>query len=235
MSEFLGALHGDDLAHVVALGHVARSRPGEVLLRPSDDAVVVLLSGAAIASAIDDTGEEAILAVLGPGCTCGLSSTFGSPSPTTQIRVLTAAEALVLPGPTLRQEVMTSPSIAIACLRATASQLAGLRDDLTSMIGTSTAQRIAARLVELAERWGQVVDGAIRIRLPLTQDQLGMWANASRESTAKVLHDLRLAGVLSTGRRELTIHDLEELKDRRAHPTTHDDRMRELLAGCDRS
>jgi CRP-like cAMP-binding protein len=73
--------------------------------------------------------------------------------------------------------------------------------------------RVATRLVELAERFGEPRgDGAIEVALPLTQEELAAWSASSRESTARALHTLRELGLLETRRRKLIIRNLERLR-----------------------
>ena len=76
-----------------------------------------------------------------------------------------------------------------------------------------TLGRVARRLVELVERFGEESDdGSVRITLPITQEELAGWAGASREATAKALHELRDLGLIETARRDITVRDLAGLE-----------------------
>jgi CRP-like cAMP-binding protein len=75
-----------------------------------------------------------------------------------------------------------------------------------------TTGRVATRLVELAERYGEPVDGGVRVALPLSQDELAGWTGASREAVSKALRTLRDRGLIETGRLRVVVHDLEELR-----------------------
>jgi hypothetical protein len=72
--------------------------------------------------------------------------------------------------------------------------------------------RVAHRLVELAERFGTEGDGGIEIELPLSQEELAGWTGASREAVSKALQLLRSLRVVETGRRHVTVLDLEALR-----------------------
>ena len=50
-----------------------------------------------------------------------------------------------------------------------------------------TTGRVAARLVELAERFGEPTEDGLRIGLPFSQDELAGWTGASREAVSKAL------------------------------------------------
>jgi CRP-like cAMP-binding protein len=77
-----------------------------------------------------------------------------------------------------------------------------------------TTGRVAARLVEMAERFGQPVDDGMKIGLPFSQDELAGWTGASREAVSKALGVLRSAGEIRTGRMTVVVRDLEALRRR---------------------
>jgi CRP/FNR family transcriptional regulator, cyclic AMP receptor protein len=74
------------------------------------------------------------------------------------------------------------------------------------------------RLVQLADTWGRPSGRHIEITLRITQEDLATWARSSRESTTKTLQELREAGVIATGRREITILDPGRLQKRSTIP-----------------
>jgi CRP-like cAMP-binding protein len=77
-----------------------------------------------------------------------------------------------------------------------------------------TLNRVARRLVELVDRFGQPAESGIRITLPLTQEELASWVGASREAVSKALRTLRADGYVRTQRRTITVIDIEGLRRR---------------------
>jgi CRP-like cAMP-binding protein len=73
---------------------------------------------------------------------------------------------------------------------------------------------VAARLVELAERFGTSADDGIVIEMHFTQEDLAGWTGSSREAVIKALRALRGLGLIATGRRSVTVLDLEGLERR---------------------
>ena len=73
---------------------------------------------------------------------------------------------------------------------------------------------MAARLVELAERYGEPAARGLRIGLPLSQEELAGWTGSSREAVSKALQTLRNVGWVVTERRRITVLDLEALRRR---------------------
>jgi CRP-like cAMP-binding protein len=76
------------------------------------------------------------------------------------------------------------------------------------------AARVARRLVELADRFGEPDEQGVRISVALSQDELAGWVGASREAVAKALRVLRSRGFVSTGRRTMTVLDIDGLRRR---------------------
>jgi CRP-like cAMP-binding protein len=73
-------------------------------------------------------------------------------------------------------------------------------------------RRVAVRLVDLAERYGQPGEDGLRIDLPLTQDELADWIAVSRPAAARALAELRNAGLVTTGRRAISVTDAAGLR-----------------------
>ena len=71
-------------------------------------------------------------------------------------------------------------------------------------------------MIELADRFGEPDDGRIEIALPLSQEELAAWAGASREAVSKALQLLRSLGIVETGRRRITVLDIDALRRRAA-------------------
>jgi CRP-like cAMP-binding protein len=67
--------------------------------------------------------------------------------------------------------------------------------------------RITVRLVDLADRYGEVSGSRVRIRLPLSQEELAAWVGVSREAVSMALRALRERGWIETHRRGVTVLD----------------------------
>jgi hypothetical protein len=228
-SALVGGLPSDLLAQLLSSGRVVHVGPNDQLRRADDDSVVLVLEGVAIGTLVAYDGTQVIASILDAGAAGGLPVVLGQVSAGLELSGLTAVDALVLPGPELRQHLIQRPELARACLTAVTAEVAQLRAEEARFAYTSTTERVIFRLLELAERWGETVDGRVLIRLPLTQEMLASWARSSRESTAKILHELRQSNVIRTGRRELTILDLERLQQRCESRRNTDEIMRTLL------
>ena len=102
----------------------------------------------------------------------------------------------------------------MALLRLVTSRLRDADRKRVEFGAFDIAARVAGRLVELADRFGEPVPDGVRIPVPLSQDELAGWVGASREAVAKALRVLRDRGLLTTGRRTMTVLDLDGLRRR---------------------
>jgi CRP/FNR family transcriptional regulator, cyclic AMP receptor protein len=189
-----------------------RARRGQTVLRAGDDAVAMLLEGAATTSITTPDGQQAVHSILAAGSTWGLAGTLADPAANADVVALRDLEALIFPGVEIRRLVPLRPGIAMACLMTVALEVAHVRKEAADFAGTSTSERIAYRLVELAQTWGVDDNSHVLVDLPLTQEDLASWSHCSKEAATKALRRLRCAGLIETGRREFTIMDLPKLE-----------------------
>jgi CRP-like cAMP-binding protein len=193
-----------------------RSYPrGSVLFHEeqSSDHVVVLLRGAVKVTVCDEEGRESLLAIHGPGDLIGELGAIESEPRFGTATALEPVEALVVPATVFREIVAARPAAAEMVMHVLGNRL---RDSgrKRAEFGTRAAgARIAARLLELADRFGVRVEEGIRIELPLTQDEIAMWTGCSREAVTKAMHTMRESQWLKTGRRSILILDEQALRD----------------------
>jgi CRP/FNR family transcriptional regulator, cyclic AMP receptor protein len=71
----------------------------------------------------------------------------------------------------------------------------------------TTSDRLAARLIEPAERFGTPHAGTVHIGLQPSRDDLARWSGSSRGAVTRALSGRRRQGWIRTGRRSVTILD----------------------------
>jgi CRP-like cAMP-binding protein len=215
---FLDALTAEEAAHLRAAGRQRTYGAGVTIVHEGDDAgpVVVLLRGRAKVSTAGGAGRQAILSVCGPGDLIGELSAVDDGPRSASVTTLEPVEALLLPGSAFAAVVERRPRIALVILRMVAGRLREA-DAGQAQLGTQdVVGRVSQRLAELADRFGEPMDGRIEIALPLSQEELAAWAGASREAVSKALQVLRSVHVVETGRRRITVLDIDALRRRAA-------------------
>jgi CRP-like cAMP-binding protein len=213
---FLDALTEEEAADLHAAGRRRAYGPGVTLFHEGDDSgpVVVLLGGRVKVSTLGGGGREAIVAVRGPGDLIGeLSAIDGGPRSAT-VTTLEPAEVLLVPGSAFAALLERHLRIALVLLRMVAGRLRYADSQQAQFATQDVVGRVAARLLELGDRFGVAEDGRIVIELPISQEELAAWTGSSREAVSKALQQLRALHVLETGRKRITVLDAEALRRR---------------------
>jgi CRP-like cAMP-binding protein len=215
---FLAVLEPEEWSRLQKLGYLVGFPPGSVLMaeREPSDLVMILLEGHVKTTLVGDGGREALLSLRDPGDVLGeLSAIDGRPRIAT-VTALDAVRALAMPATVFRRHLETTPRIAVALLVVVTRRFREATLVRSQFGGSDTIARLAARLVELADRYGTQTNDGILITLPLSQEELGAWAGASRAGLANALRTLRELGWITTHRRRIMVLDLRSLRERAA-------------------
>jgi CRP-like cAMP-binding protein len=200
------------------LGHRVRFPARAVLMSEREESgfVMILLSGHVKTTLLGEGGREALVSLRDPGDVLGeLSAIDGEPRVAT-VTAIDPVTALVVPAPLFRRHLETTPRVAVALLVVVTRRFREATVLRSQFGGSDTIGRLAARLVELAERYGSRTDDGIVITLALSQEELGAWAGASRAGLASALRTLRELGWIATERRRILVLDVGSLRERAA-------------------
>jgi CRP/FNR family cyclic AMP-dependent transcriptional regulator len=218
MGGFFATLTVEEREQLTREGRRRRYRRGSVLFTEgeSSDRIVVVLSGRVKISYFTENGREVVLAVRSPGDLLGeLSALDGEPRSATAT-ALEPVEAVLVAAGRFRDFLCAHPHVALVVLQTLSARLRDADRKRVEFGAYDTVGRVARRLVELADRFGQTDDTGVRIALPLSQDELAGWVGASRKAVGNALAWLRDRGLIETRRRGITIRDLPALRHRAA-------------------
>ena len=213
---FLELLDDADREALLSLGGRRRFARGEHLMHQGEpgDRVLVLLEGHVKASFVDSQGREMVLSFRGPGDVLGeLSFTHGEPRSSSVIAI-EPTEAQALAASEFRAYLERRTSAALALIDVISRRFRDANLKRIQFGALDTIGRVAARLIELCDRYGDSLDGAIQIGLPITQEDLGGWTASSRAGVAGALKIMRELGWIKTERRRITVLDLGALSQR---------------------
>lgn len=213
---FLGALDPADVDALVAWGQTRRFGRGAMLFHEGETAehVLIVRTGRVKVSSFTAEGKEVVLAVRGPGELLGeLSAIDGEPRSATA-SALEPVEVLSVPAEDFRTFLGMRPRVALSMMQLLSRKLRDADRKRIEFGANDTVGRVCHRLVELAERFGERSGTALRITLPLSQQELAGWTGASREAVSKALQQLRERGHIETARRGITVLDIAALRRR---------------------
>jgi CRP/FNR family transcriptional regulator, cyclic AMP receptor protein len=120
---------------------------------------------------------------------------------------------LALPIPSLRATLERTPATAEELLRLIAARLHRTSAALEDAMAADLPTRVVVRLRELADDHGVPGPNGVRLRVPLTQDELARMVGASRESVNRTVGALAARGVVRSGGGRIVITDPDALRN----------------------
>jgi CRP-like cAMP-binding protein len=211
---FLAGLTADEVAALRARAVARRFARGATIAYQGEmpARVVVIERGFVKVTGVTEDGKEVVLAFRGPGDIIGEVSVFSGEPRSATVRALEPVEGLALTAADFDALLAQHPRIALVLLDVVIERLKEADRQQFEFAAYQTIERIARRLLELTERFGEPCDDGVRISLRISQEELAGWAGASREATSKALHDLRAIGLVDTQRRSVTVRNVEGLR-----------------------
>jgi CRP-like cAMP-binding protein len=212
--EFLALLTAEEIADLREGGRERRWDRGTTVMSEGDtsDWALVLTSGRVKVSSHTASGTEVVLAIRGPGALLGDMSVISGEPRSGTVTALEPVEGYVVRD--FAGFLHDHGRVAVLLLQMVVGRLRDSDRKRIEFGAFDTTGRVATRLVELAERFGEPTNGGVKVALPLSQDELAGWTGASREAVSKALRSLRDRGLIETGRRRVIIYDLEGLRKR---------------------
>lgn len=185
---------------------------GEVITLQGDAVTSLFLvtAGAVRLSSVTGAGREVVVGILCPGDVFGEAALLGGPSPVAARAVgETLVVALALDA--IRSLVQRHPGTAEELLRLIATRLHRTSTALQEALAGDLTSRVVGRLRELAEGHGVAGPAGVRLRVPLTQEELGRMVGASREAVNRTVGALAARGVLRSKASRFVITDVDAL------------------------
>jgi len=208
---FVALLDPDARAALLGLGRVRRYRRGAtiVLQGARDDIVCVVLEGRVKVTLDTPDGREVVLAVLGPGDLLGEWEAIDPElvSRAASEVALEPVECRVFTADDLCRFLVAHPAAALQLLRLTIRNFLTADRRRVDATALDASHRLAHFLVERADAQRES-----ELDIALTQEELASLLASSRESVVRALTVLRTRGLIETGRRQITIRDIEGLR-----------------------
>jgi CRP/FNR family cyclic AMP-dependent transcriptional regulator len=213
----LARLAEGDLRALAVHGRVHSYRAGDVIFREGDpgDSLHIVIEGNIRIAVLSGSGEEATIALLGPGEFVGdLALLDGKPRSASAI-ASRAAKTLVVTRGDFSRWLRQRPQAAFALLEALSQRVRRTNEALADLAFLDLPQRLAKRLLHLAtaQLEGRAKGkGDHGIRLRITQSELASMLGVSRESVNKQLNLFAKEGWLEISRGSVTLTDTDVLR-----------------------
>jgi CRP-like cAMP-binding protein len=157
-------------------------------------------------------GQEAVLAILGPGEFFGeLALLDDSPRSATAV-ALEPSETLTLHRDDFIHYLMGNPEFALQVLKTLAHHIRRLNIQLADIFFLDLPGRLARTLLNLADQYGRPTEAGTVIDVSLTQTDLAEMTGATRVSINKALGRFRRSNWVQVNGRRFTIVNREALQ-----------------------
>lgn len=175
------------------------------------DHVIVVLAGWAKVTSTTPDGHEVVLAVRGPGDLVCESAALGRRVRSATVVALAQVHGLLVPAERFTAFLDAHPRSWRLISDTFVRRLDDADRRVRARASASGARRLATLLLQLAEEserhFPAGPDGSVAIGPPLSQEELGSWVGASRETVARAMKDWRRQGLVRTGWRKVTVVD----------------------------
>jgi CRP/FNR family transcriptional regulator, cyclic AMP receptor protein len=189
-------------------------RRGEFVFRAGEVAAYGYLvqTGKIGMGRVTSSGRRQLMTVFLPGDPFGITSVFDRTVRVADGLALSDAAVLGLPAARLREWVLADARIGAAMTRFLSVQVRRINETVGQLLNPDIGARVAASVLELANRIGVRGPDGVRVRHDLTQEQWAQYVGASRESVNKALTDMSRLGIVALESRELVILDERRMR-----------------------
>jgi CRP/FNR family cyclic AMP-dependent transcriptional regulator len=213
-STLLGRLDEATRAELLKLGVQRSVDEGEALLREGavETHVVLLLDALAKVSVQMADGRQALMAIRIAGDLVGeISALNGTPRIATVTTCIPSTISIIHRNE-FRPFLRSHGDAALEVAGIVADRLRRATRHRVDFMSYSVKTRLARILVELAEAYGARVPSGVVIGVQLTHPELAGLCGAAEVSLQKALRELRDAGLVATGYRQVIVLDLVALR-----------------------
>ena len=190
---------------------VPRNYPaGTIILREGDpgDTCYVLRAGQARVTRQHADGRTITLTNVGPGEIFGELAMFGGEVRSATVEAVDDVRAVAILAGDLKRLLNEHPEIAVKLLSALGAKLREANARIARQSFQKVSSRVAGVLAELVETGSRPAPGAPgEVVVRSTQSDLAQLAGTSREAASRFLATLQRAGVLTTRRGRIIVHD----------------------------
>ena len=189
---------------------------GEAVFREGDsgDTCYVVREGSVRVTRRHSDGRVITLAELRPGAIFGELAMFGGETRSASVEALERTRALAILAGDMRRIMLRHPEIAVKMLEGLADRLRGANERIARQSFQTVAGRVASALLsQVKARSGDGEHPDNDVVIEATQAEIAQLAGASRESASRFLAKLERAGLITTGRGRVVVHDPESLRN----------------------
>ena len=211
---FLAALSPADRERLAAAAQRRRFAKGQTIFHKDDpgQSLFIIEEGAVRIYLPTAQGADLTVAVLGPGDFFGDVALLDGRPRSASAAALENTVAYAVDRADFIELLESRPPAAMAVLSAVTRRLRDADEMAADLAFLDVAGRLAKKLLELARSHGVKQERGVRLKVPLTQEDLASMVGITRESANRHLANFRRRGLIESRGRHFTILDPDGLQ-----------------------
>jgi CRP/FNR family transcriptional regulator len=187
---------------------------GEFIIRPggSPTGVFYIVSGLVKAYDITKYGDENLLILRKRGEILGLTWAITGENRHIIYTALAPTTVMQVSREQFTTFLRTNPDTALPLLDMLTDMYRLHSERILSLEYRTVRERLVAFLLSTARRFGQKVEGGVRLDVPLRHQDIASSISATRETTGRELSSLERLGLLDSEQSYITIKDMDRLR-----------------------
>ena len=157
-------------------------------------------------------GREVLLDVLRGGEYFGNLTSINNRSYTETAVAQTDCCILQISAQNFEKVLIRYPDVTMKVLKAVGQRLEEFQEIIKQLSVYTADQRIAAALIRLAKKLGEQKPKGMLIQLPFSRQDLAAMTGTTVETVSRVMSRFSAEGLISTGRKWVSVNDLEGLE-----------------------
>ncbi len=198
-----------DMAELDRMTTITNVPRGRVFYQPEDVSEVLFLikQGKVQLYRISPEGKKLVIATLGPGTLFGEMALLGQQMHNAFAEALDDCLILVMSRTDLERLILGKPLVGLRMLEITGRRLSDAESRLEDMAFKGIPARLASLLLRLS------AEGNSADILGMTHQDLAETIGTYRETATQVLNDMKAQGLITIGRKRITIRNPERLAE----------------------
>ncbi|NMD70820.1 Crp/Fnr family transcriptional regulator [Bacillus sp. DNRA2] len=174
----------------------------------------LVLSGKVQISKITADGRELALRICSANDLCGELTLFtDAPKYLLSGLVIEEGEVAAIRKDVLEKEIFQNPSLAFEFMKWMSDHFRKTQTKFRDLVLNGKRGALFSTLIRMTNSYGIEQPDGILIDLPLTNQELANFCGTSRESTNRILNELKREKVISIKKGKIFVHNLQYLKD----------------------
>lgn len=174
----------------------------------------IVISGKVQISKITTDGRELSLRICGENDICGELTLFtDNPKYLLSAKVLEDGEVVAIRKDVLENEIFQDSTLALEFMKWMSDHFRKTQTKFRDLVLNGKRGALFSTLIRMSNSYGVQQKDGILIDLPLTNQELANFCGTSRESTNRILSELKRDKVISIKRGKISILNLQYLKD----------------------